>query len=136
MHPPANQFEMLEQERALWLGLADAIERAQSALLRGDLVAFEQSTTEQARCCQQYHLQGAQPRSKAVPDGTSDGCDTLLRSLDEARRKVRHLNLVQAALLRRAHRSLRIVRHLLGGSEDPYSPPASLHQAPALCGED
>lgn len=119
--------EFLEQQRKLWLQLESALERAQSSLLQGDVAGFEQCTQDQRQCCDQ--LQRFPPLSEpsaAGPPG-SDGL-SLLPDIERAQRRVRHLNRVHAALLRRASRSLQILRNRIAQSDVAYAPPASWQQ--------
>jgi hypothetical protein len=44
-------IEALERQHRLWLQLASALERAQNALLRGDIAVFDECTKEQGECC-------------------------------------------------------------------------------------
>lgn len=124
----------LEQQYQVWLELADAIQGAQTALLKGEIVAFERRTEEQRRCCEQL-LACRQPDEVAGSQELS-GDDTALRlEIEKVQREVRHLNRVHAALLRRASRSLQILRNLLMRSEGAYKPAAQLPDMRSLAPE-
>lgn len=130
MEPTIFQLETLKQQLEVWSRLAAAIETAQRALLSGDAAEFERSTELQADCCRDYRKLGCAASTLAtLATPASDSCG-LVAEIEQARNRVRHLNRVHAALLRRATRSLRILHHLLSGSEAPYAPPATLRQPP------
>src|ERR1700751_2230822 len=117
-------IESLEQQRCLWLQLARALERAQVALLRGDVAAFEERTREQNECCEQLVPRAELDRVRG--DGQTPV--SLLHDIDSAKRRVRHLNCVHGALLRRAIRSLAILRNLMRQRGTIYTPSASWQQ--------
>lgn len=124
---PASDLTPLAQQLQLWLRLAAAIEQSQSFLLRGDLTEFERATEAQAECCRQYRAL----QSQDVPQDSEP--DPALRvRIELARAKVRHLNRTHAELLRRASRSVRILRNLMSSVQGVYNAPPALHQLPAL----
>jgi hypothetical protein len=135
--------ELLEQQRSLWLQLAVSIEQAQIALLGGDVALLERSTEEQARFCSQLvalcppvlertngwpqtsppafsPTTGAAPLRRPGKDRARD-LDPLVEEIRCVRKRVRHLARVHAALLRRASRSVCILRNLLEGPKITYS---------------
>lgn len=121
--PPAAHIEQLHRQLDAWRRLAEAIERSQDALLRGNLAEFARSTETQVACCQQCQ------QSWAAEEQSMAASDTeLLARVEQARHRVRHLNRVHADLLRRANRSLRILRHLLTGGA-AYGPPQTPDQS-------
>jgi hypothetical protein len=93
------------RERQLWLELADALERAQAALLEHDLGSFQACTQAQQLCWREI---------SAIP---ADATRIEDRELIDVRRRVRHLSRMERALLRRALHSLLILRNL--NSLDP-----------------
>ncbi len=126
MSEPILSIEALEQQRSLWLQLATALERAQNALLRGDVAAFEDCTREQGECCHELvernqldHGHGHAALATAP----------LFEDIDRAQKRVRHLNCVHAALLRRATRSLAILRNLMRQRGTIYTPSANCQQS-------
>jgi hypothetical protein len=125
---PAAHIERLRQQLDTWLRLAEAIERSQRALLQGDLAEIERSTKNQAECCHPCR-ETQLARSEAITESESE----LFTRIEQARQRVRHQNRVHAELLRRANRSLRILRHLLTGGA-AYGPPQTPDQ-PLLPGE-
>jgi hypothetical protein len=119
---PQTSIDSLLQQYQLWLELAEALQRAQAALLHGEIAAFERSTREQQLCCDRL-LAWRQP-DEASGSREASGEDVGLRlEIERVQREVRHLNRVHAALLRRASRSLQILCNLLMRSEPAYKPP-------------
>ena len=117
-------LESLERQRCLWLQLASALERAQGALLRGEVPVFEECTKEQGECCHRlipwHELE--QARGQGQPTAA------ILDEIERAQQRVRHLNRVHAALLRRASRSLEILRNLMRQTGTIYAPSVSWQQ--------
>ena len=91
-----------ETERELWRNLAEALERAQTALLNHDLVSFQACTQAQQLCCRKIAEIAADTSSQGVED----------QALMDVRRRVWHLSRMERALLRRALHSLLILRNL------------------------
>jgi hypothetical protein len=120
MAPPLCRIDPLEQQLELWLRLAGALEQAQRALLSGDVTGFERFTEIQAECCRQYRGLGSGEAGIFVREPGMK--PTLLAEIQQAQRRVRHLNQVHAALLQRASRSLRILRNLITSPAVPYQP--------------
>jgi len=120
-------IEALERQRGLWLQLAAALERAQGALLHGEVAAFEEYTREQGECCQELVAWSELDQSRGeghAPIAAASLFDDIAR----AQKRVRHLNCVHAALLRRASRSLAILRNLMRQRGTIYAPSASWQQ--------
>jgi len=106
------------------LELEASLLSSQEALLARDLAGVEQGTCEQVRL--QRALEILRPCEAAQ---TSDSERTRASSeLRAAAIRILHLGRVQAALLDRAQRSLRMISNLLAGPEASYGPP--------LCGSD
>jgi hypothetical protein len=123
--------ELLDQQRSLWLQLESALERAQGALLQGDVAVFGQCTQDQRQCCDQ--LVRFHPRAEARDAGPpGDAGTSLLHEIECVQRRVQHLNRVHAALLQRASRSLRILRNRIARSDISYEPPPSLQHSTLL----
>jgi flagellar biosynthesis/type III secretory pathway chaperone len=120
MEIPLISAKSLEEQYELWLRLADALERAQHSLLTGELKSFEHCTEEQRACCEKLR----QLASDSIPaqEQTDPSVAAWNERIDQIRRKVRHLNRVHAALLRRASRSLQILRNLMAGTSRRYTP--------------
>lgn len=130
MSEPTLSIESLERQRGIWLELAGSLERAQVALLCGDVAGFEECTREQNECCEQLVPQAELDRFR----GDGQIPISLFHEIDRARRRVRHLNCVHAALLRRAIRSLAILRNLMSQRGTLYAPSACWQQhASTLC---
>ncbi len=131
MDSQAFSVELLDQQRSLWLQLECALERAQGALLQGDVAVFEQCTQEQRQCCGQL----ARFRSQAEPRHAGplySASTSLLHDIERTQRRVRQLNRVHAALLRRASRSLQILRNRITRPDVAYAPSASWQQSTLL----
>ena len=117
MDPIPLSSECLEQQRGLWLRLAESLEQAQDALLQGKVAIFERCTEEQQKCCEQLRALGT-ANAAAVADRNG----ALLQEIRKVQARVRHVNRIHAALLRRASRSLVILRNLMAGPHDGYAP--------------
>src|SRR5262249_54304416 len=107
---------------ALWEALAASLEQATRALTDGDLDAFERATERQQQLCDQ--LRGVLPPwpgrgvCRDTPEGAADQ-----RECMEIERRVKHLNRVYAALLRRANRSLETFCRMLDAAPSTYAAP-------------
>jgi hypothetical protein len=117
-------IEALERQCCLWLQLASALERAQGALLRGEVAVFEECTKEQSECCEQLIPRRELERVRGQGQATA----TIMEEIESTQRRVRHLNRVHAALLRRASRSLEILRNLMRQADTIYVPSVSWQQ--------
>jgi hypothetical protein len=122
MDPNLLSSECLEQQRGLWLRLAESLEQAQEALLHGKVANFERCTEEQKQCCDRLRVLAA----AAHPVTVSGRNEALIQEIRQVQSRVRHLNRVHAALLRRAARSLVILRNLLAGPQHAYAPAAAV----------
>jgi hypothetical protein len=106
-----------------------ALERSQAALLTGDVAALELHTAEQSRCCER--LSGLPGRGllhhcqNREPEESDSDITALAVEIEQVRMRVRSLNRVHAALLRRASRSLQILQNLTAASALTYASPAS-----------
>ncbi len=117
MDEPPLSPDFLEQRLKLWLRLAESLDQARAALLQGDVVLFEQSTQAESSCCDQLVGLGQLHRLEQEPAAEAR---VLLEEIRRTQLRVRHLNRVHAALLRRASRSLRILRNLVAAPGVPY----------------
>lgn len=117
-------IESLERQRCLWLQLASALERAQAALLRGEVAVLEECTKEQGECCRQLIPRRELERACGQIQPTA----SILEEIERTQERVRHLNRVHAALLRRASRSLEILRNLMRPTGTIYAPSACWQQ--------
>src|SRR5262249_6664888 len=94
----------------------------------GDLREFERATQEQAECCRRYRM--LESRSNGASENEPQEFADLRGQIEFVRHKVCHLNRVHAELLRRASRSLVILRNLLSSQETVYAPPAPRRYVP------
>jgi hypothetical protein len=117
MDEPPLSPDFLEQRLKLWLRLAESLDQARAALLQGDVVLFEQSTQAESSCCDQLVGLG---RLHRLEQGPAAEARVLLEEIRRTQLRVRHLNRVHAALLRRASRSLQILRNLIAAPGVPY----------------
>jgi hypothetical protein len=123
---------------ALLRDLEASLEATQKAVLARDLSGLERSTGEQLRLQRALAILWAESGThpKASLATWLQGCaPQLAAELRAAEMRVLYLGRVQAGLLVRAQRSLRMIAHLLAGPESNYSPvPAQMEisvQAPA-----
>ena len=139
---PQAGAAMAQTSLALLRELEASLESTQQAVLARDLAGLEQGTREQLRLRQELEILWAWDRTHPHADptgGTRNLPDTsdLMVELRAVGMRVLHLGRVQAALLVRAQRSLRMIAHLLAGPESSYSPgplqnPRSLSPATGL----
>jgi hypothetical protein len=126
-------MQILEEQCRLWSELASALEQAQVALLAGDLASFEQHTVEQSEHCRALQSLSSKVVSKCEPEGDGRAA-SLADEVEKLRSRVRHLNRVHAALLRRATRSALILQNLMVMGETLYSVPALSSTPPGNSG--
>ena len=142
MHPQTTfRLGVAQQRLALLRELADVLGLAQGALLNSDLDRLQVQNGRQLTLCKTLRtlagdcagpgIQASEPPilPPAVfgPGSFSapiDGVE-ISRQLQEAGLQVRHLNRVQAALLRRARRSLEISACLRASCGLTYAAPAA-----------
>jgi flagellar biosynthesis/type III secretory pathway chaperone len=113
-------FHGLERRLGHMRELASVIEHAQAAVIMRNLGEIERLTARQRTLCDLLRAPEAQTRFH--------GCDSLRHSaladqLVAAGKQVRDLNLAQAALLRRARRTVNIFCRVLASSAVTYTPP-------------
>jgi hypothetical protein len=111
---------------ALLQELARSLHAGQQALLSRDLLSLELNTQTQHRLCQALEILWTQKAAtpSSYRPGSPNGPDGALAvRLRAAQWQVLQLGRVQAALLIRAQRSLRMIVHLRAGLEATYSAP-------------
>lgn len=135
--PRAGQggSEIAQASLALLTELEASLQASQQGLLSCDVARVERSTREQIRLCRALGILWS---GNAGASGMQ--CDLALAAeLRSAQRRVLHLGRVQAALLRRAQRWLRMLSNLTAGPEAGYLPPSGMATAlfpewPPSCG--
>ena len=138
---PQAGAAMAQTSLALLRELEASLESTQQAVLARDLAGLEQGTREQLRLRQELEILWAWDRTHPHADPAAGTCNLrdapdLMVELRAIGMRVLLLGRVQAAVLLRAQRSLRMMAALLAGPESSYSPgplqtPCSL--SPATC---
>lgn len=109
-------YEFLVEQLSLLDRLAESLRSSQSAMLTGDLSAFEKYTAHQMDLCQTLKRGRKSADSVcASPESMPDSpevrkLEAQVRAMEE---RVSQLNRVHACLLARARKSLAILRHIL-----------------------
>jgi hypothetical protein len=119
---------------ALLRDLEASLEATQKAVLARDLDGLEQSTREQKQLQRALAILWAEsgtPPQASLPTRLESCAPHLAAELRAAGMRVLHLGRVQAGLLVRAQRSLRMIAHLLAGPESNYSPVPAQMEIPA-----
>ncbi|MGP0020483.1 MAG: hypothetical protein ACLPHP_18085 [Candidatus Sulfotelmatobacter sp.] len=119
---PRHLAAMARSAGALLAELQGSLEASQRALLSHDLVGLERATSEQIglqRSLQALRSQNGAPGTDATPLDPA-----LAAGLRAAQWRVLYLGRVQAALLTRAQRSLRMLSNLLAGPGANYAAPS------------
>ncbi len=129
MDPSAFSADILDQQLSLWSRLALALEHAQAALLSGDIACFEQHTEEQRLCCARLVANGGVTAARNL-GAIAESERAILVKIERTQRAVQRLARIHAALLRRAGRSLTILRNLLARNRVAYTPFPSSHDSP------
>lgn len=122
---------------ALLAELGRSLETSQRALVSRDLEGLERATCEQIGLRRSLEILGTENCAPegAAPQIVAGQIDPALAAgLRAARWRVLYLGRVQAALLRRTQRSLRIVSNRLAGPEASYTAPAYTPPGDALPG--
>src|SRR5208283_916155 len=111
--------------------LESSLEASQKALLDRDYQRIEQGTLEQTRLARAFAVLVSRDASQDAALTDRDPRNGVARNEEEAQlvsalrsaaMRVLHLARVQAALLRRAQRSARMLAHLAAGSLAAYGP--------------
>jgi hypothetical protein len=110
----------------LLFAIETSLQASQRALLAGEVSVLEQHTQEQARLCQAFASLGFaslgwQPAS---PEHSTPPETACVAQGHACAQRVLHLGRVQAALLGRAERRLRMIENLQAGLARSYAPPA------------
>jgi hypothetical protein len=114
---------------AVVLPLEASLRASQAALLARDLSGIEKGTRDQILLQKELAILSSTRRDLAetLPGGRSGRRPLtngpLAAELREAQLRALHLGRVQAALLIRAQRSLRMLSHLVAGAQANYGPP-------------
>jgi len=127
--------ELIQASMAILGELESSLLIGQKALLARDLAGVEQATREQIRLRRALEVLWARdvlhPRNSDPTSRSEPGCESpLATGLRAAQLRVLHLGRVQAALLARARRSLRMISNLLAGPEAIYGLPGDDGTAP------
>jgi len=127
---PRNLTVMARSAGALLAELGASLEAGQQALLTRDLGGLERATSEQIGLHRSLHALWSQ---NGAPEDDVPLLDPALAAgLRAAQWRVLYLGRVQAALLTRAQRSLRIVSNRLAGPGASYTAPG--YAAPVYAG--
>jgi hypothetical protein len=110
-----------EEQISLLQKLAESLAKAQEALLGCDLQGLNEHTVLQSNVCQQLRALRQIP-SAGRPAQLDPRWRELAQKLAQAERRVRHLNGVYGALLRRAARSVQITQNLFRNAHGTYHP--------------
>lgn len=124
MNPETSHpFGPIKTRIALLQELAEELQGAQPALTRDEVEALERHTVRQNELCNALREQESARAFGSRSNPTSTRIEVQQEMLNLETR-VRRLNRVYAALLRRATRSLVIMQRCLEGSAAVYSRPA------------
>lgn len=117
--------ELLEHRLILMYELARSLERSHAAVLQSDIEQICAQTFQQQRICSELHRIGR-------TEGAGKVCKhpQLAAKLRQIENEITRLNLIYAALLRRARRTLDIFCRVLKNSDITYVAPARLHGIP------
>jgi len=137
--------ERAQPALALLAELASSLEASQRALLANDISVLQQATSAQVHLCHALRRLSTSPADQSTSPSVgacekSTNCPLLLplpfpslfpslssgTELRAAQERVLQLGRVQAALLIRSGRSLRILAHFLAGPGASYCPPPSV----------
>jgi hypothetical protein len=126
-----NAVEIARANLAILENLEVSLQASQKALLARDLESIEFGIREQMRLLRAFELaQAAQAKladSLAAGSSRPSGPVSLAEELTSERKNVLHLARVQAALLARAERSIKMIANLLAGPAAIYGPPHNAH---------
>jgi hypothetical protein len=127
---PRHLAAMARSASALLAELQASLEGSQRALLSHDLGGLERGTSEQIGLQRSLQAlpalwsQNGAPRPDGAPGDATPLDPALAAGLRAAQWRVLYLGRVQAALLTRAQRSLRMLSNLLAGPEASYAAPS------------
>ena len=121
-------YNSLELRISLLDELALSLEAAQAALLKSNLPVLESQTAKQLSLCRELQEEkpaavGDSALGAANYDERRQALETQARMLEE---RVRKLSLIHASLLRRAQRSLAVLRHIVASQCPTYRPEVAI----------
>ncbi len=132
----STSLDSLQLRLALMRELARSLEQVQIAVVRSDVAGIDRHTARQRDLCASLRhletgatglLQGKSNGERLPEDAASPEAlvrwKALVQELAQVEMRVSQLNLVYAALLRRAQRTLRIFMRVLESSAGTYAPP-------------
>lgn len=144
MDPNYSQiFELLSKRLALMRQLAEALEQGQEPLVTLDLRSIQKSNMQQESLCRELSAIAEPLKAEGcrfetlrgrVQEKAAVGCagvlsalkkrhPDLLAELAEMERRVRHLNRVYAALLRKTRQSFAVMNNLRSAGAITYGDP-------------
>lgn len=113
-------FHLLQRRVGQMHELADVLEQAQAALINRDLRGIERLTARQRELCALLREVETKTRSQ---DYLPEQQSAMACELTAAGKRVRDLNRLHAALLRRARRTVDIFCRVLASCAVTYAPP-------------
>ena len=128
-------LELLSRRLALMRELAKALEQGQETLVRLDLKAIQHCTTRQQEICDELavvseplkaehqRLAAMNKPAMAVWGELKQSHSVLVDECVAIERRVCHLNLVYAALLRKTRQSFAVLNNLISAAGLTYAPP-------------
>lgn len=124
---PPNGASIAHAASSLLAELEHSLAAGQRALLSRDLEGLERATCEQTGLSRSLQILWSQPAAESATGAQLNGATeidpALAASLRAVQWRVLYLGRVQAALLTRAQRSLRILSHRLAGPGASYVAP-------------
>jgi hypothetical protein len=132
----STSLDCLQLRLALMRDLASSLKQVQTAVVRSDVGGIDRHTARQRDLCESLgHLETPTMRlsqrwnnwerlpQDAISPEALRRWKALVQELVQVEMQVSELNLVYAALLRRAQRTLRIFMRVLESSACTYAPP-------------
>jgi|SRR5436853_6943602 len=123
----------LEQRLALMQELAAELEEAQAAIVASDRNELQLHTERQRALCEAVCAFSSPPVPAEVSPDFRQRRNILTQKLAEIENRVRRLNRIHAALVRRAQRTLAIFSRALASSAITYVPPQAQTSSMELC---
>src|SRR5579863_8443882 len=128
--PPGNEAERLRRRVILMGELETSLEASRNALLALDLANIENETRHQIYLIREFDLQLQASRTPAARERSAEpGCGgaqvavpELEETLGRSQKRIFDALRLQAALLARARRKLRVLANMLAGPSGPYGP--------------
>ena len=125
----------LEQRSALMQELAGELEQAQAAIVASDSNEFQLHTDRQRTLCEAVCALSSPPAPAEVSPDFQQRREILTQKLAKIENRVRQLNRIHAALVRRAQRTLAIFSRALASSALTYVAPQAQTSSTELCSE-